>query len=246
MIIGSNIIFVKNLPSTNSYANGILSGNKVQEGTVFQTDFQNAGRGQMANSWESEDGKNLLISIILFPAMIKPADQFILSMSVSLGICDFLQQYLPACSIKWPNDIYIGNDKIAGILIENSIMGDEIENSVVGIGLNINQTVFMSDAPNPVSLKMLTGTDLILSDCLLQLASYLDGRYKQLLSEKYELLRSEYVSKLYRLNEWSSYLGPDGLFDGRILTVKDNGRLVIEKKEGGQSEFSFKDVEFIL
>jgi BirA family biotin operon repressor/biotin-[acetyl-CoA-carboxylase] ligase len=246
MIIGSNIIFKENLPSTNSYAAEILRGKKVQEGTIFQTNFQSAGRGQMGNGWESEDGKNLLISIILFPTIIKPADQFIISMSVSLGICDFLQRHHAVSSVKWPNDIYVGNDKIAGILIENSVMGDEIENCVAGIGLNINQIVFVSDAPNPVSLKSLMGTDFNLSDCLKQLASDLDKRYKQILSEQFDLIRSEYISKLYRLNKWASFVGHDGIFDGRILTVRDNGRLVIERNTGGSSEFSFKEVEFIL
>ncbi len=245
MIIGSNIIFCENLPSTNTYAADILREKEVQEGTIIQTNFQSAGRGQMGNRWESEKDKNLLISIILFPGMINPADQFIISMAVSLGIFDFLQKTVPALSIKWPNDIYVGNDKIAGILIENSVMGQQIENSVVGIGMNINQVVFRSDAPNPVSLKMLTGSEYNLSECLIQLASDLDKRYKQLLSEQFDILRSEYVSKLYRLNEWSSFHGPDGLFDGRILTVRDNGRLVIERKAGSHSEFSFKEISFI-
>jgi BirA family biotin operon repressor/biotin-[acetyl-CoA-carboxylase] ligase len=244
MIIGSNIIFIKNLPSTNTYAADILKEKKVQEGTIIQTNFQMAGRGQMGNRWESKDGKNLLISIILFPEKINPADQFIISMAVSLGICDFLRNYIPVCSIKWPNDIYVGNDKIAGILIENSIMGEQIENSIVGIGLNINQDVFISDAPNPVSLKMITGSGLNLTECLIQLASDLDKRYKQLLSEQFDIIRSEYVSKLYLLNEWSSFLGPDGLFEGRILTVRDNGRLVIEKRDRKVCEFSFKEIEF--
>lgn len=245
MIIGSNIIFCESLPSTNNHAADILKQKEVQEGTIIQTDFQSAGRGQSGNKWESEKGKNLLISIILFPKMINPADQFIISMTVSLGICDFLKKYIPDSNIKWPNDIYVGNDKIAGILIENSIMGEHIENSVIGIGLNINQDIFRSDAPNPVSLKMLTGSELNLSECLTQLASDLDKRYKQLLSEQFDIIRNEYVSYLYRLKEWSSFLGPDCIFDGRILTVRDNGKLVIEKKAGGRSEFSFKEISFI-
>jgi BirA family biotin operon repressor/biotin-[acetyl-CoA-carboxylase] ligase len=176
--------------------------------------------------------------------MINPADQFIISMTVSLGICDFLKRHVPDCRIKWPNDIYVDNDKIAGILIENSVMGEEIENCVAGIGLNINQTVFQSDAPNPVSMKSLTGKDLILSDCLKQLATDLDRRYKQLLNEQFDIIRREYISKLYRLNQWASFLADDRLFEGRISTVRDNGRLVIEKREGGVSEFSFKEIEF--
>jgi BirA family transcriptional regulator, biotin operon repressor / biotin---[acetyl-CoA-carboxylase] ligase len=246
MIIGSNIIFSENLPSTNVYAAGILKEQNVKEGTIFQTNFQSAGRGQAGNGWESEDGKNLLISIILFPTMINPADQFIISMAVSLGICDFLQRHITTCSIKWPNDIYVSNDKIAGILIENSVMGEVIENCVAGIGLNINQTVFKSDAPNPVSLKLLTGKDSILSDSLIQLASDLDKRYKQLLSEQYDRIRGEYISKLYRLNEWNSFRDKNGLFEGKIVSVRDNGILEVESKSRKQTEYSFKEIEFII
>ena len=107
------------------YQLSLLRDENLPEGTVVYTNYQSAGRGQPGNSWESEDGKNLLISLLIFPSMIKPVNQFIISMAISLGICDFLNRHIPVCSIKWPNDIYVNNDKIAGILIENSIMGDE-------------------------------------------------------------------------------------------------------------------------
>ena len=171
MIIGSKLIFLKNLPSTNTYAASLVKEKEVSEGTIIYTNYQSAGRGQGWNKWESEENKNLLISIILFPSMIKPAEQFLLSMAVSLGICDFLDLYTTTISIKWPNDIYVNNDKIAGILIENSIMGDLIEHTIAGIGININQSKFLSDAPNPVSLTNLTGGQFDLSQCLSQLAS---------------------------------------------------------------------------
>ena len=149
MIIGSKLLFFKTLPSTNSFAASMLREQEVQEGTVVYTNYQSAGRGQGGNKWESEENKNLLISIILFPSMINPSDQFLISMAVSLGICDFLDQYTSAISVKWPNDIYVKNDKIAGILIENSIMGDQIEHTIAGIGINLNQTVFEGDVHNP-------------------------------------------------------------------------------------------------
>ncbi len=246
MIIGSNILFYENLPSTNIFASQQLKNNELREGTIIQTNYQLAGRGQAGNTWESEDGKNLLISIILFPEMINPADQFLISMSVSLGICDFLKGYIPVCSIKWPNDIYVGNDKIAGILIENTIMGDHIENTVAGIGLNINQEKFLSDAPNPVSLKMLTGLNFDLNICIHQLASAIDCRYKQLLAEEFTSIRNDYTSLLYRLNEWSDYNDSAGKFTGRIISVSENGKLLIEKKPGNISVYSFKEVDFIL
>ncbi len=246
MIIGSNLIFVRNLPSTNTYAGQLLKNQIPEEGTIIHTNYQSSGKGHQGNSWESEDGKNLLISIVLLPSMISPSDQFSISMAMSLGICDFLNRYIRTCSIKWPNDIYVNNDKIAGILIENSIMGYQIEYSITGIGLNVNQDRFLSDAPNPVSLKLLTGTVYDLTVCLNQLSSDLDNRYKQVITGCFDLIRTDYLSRLYRLNEWFNFRDTDGVYSGKILTVTDNGRLQIERKSGVKSEYSFKEIEFIL
>jgi BirA family biotin operon repressor/biotin-[acetyl-CoA-carboxylase] ligase len=246
MIIGSKLFFFENLPSTNSHAAHLLKNNDLTEGTIIYTNYQSAGRGQIGKRWESEDDKNLLISIILFPSMINPDDQFYLSMIVSLGICDFLRRYIPVCSIKWPNDIYVNNDKIAGILIENSILGNQIENTIAGIGLNVNQDKFYSDAPNPVSLSLITGMSYDLTLCLNQLASDLDKRYKQLISENFIQIKQEYVTRLFRLNEWCNFRDMNDVFSGRVVSVTDNGRLLIEKRNGDISEFSFKEVYFIL
>ncbi len=245
MIIGSKLIFVKNLPSTNTHAGHLLKTNDLPEGTIIYTNYQSAGRGQPGNIWESENGKNLLLSIIIFPKFLAPADQFLISMAISTGICDFLRRYIPVCSIKWPNDIYINNDKIAGILIENSLMGDRIEHSIAGIGLNINQVKFISDAPNPVSLKQITGVNYEITACISQLASDLDKRYRQLLSENYSKIRNDYISDLYRLNEWCNFKNSEGIYTGRILSVTESGRLLIERKSGLIDEYSFKEIGFI-
>src|SRR4030043_1139663 len=159
MIIGSNIIPYENLTSTNTEAALLLKKNNIPEGTVIHTEYQTAGRGQHGNRGESEKGKNLLISIILYPGSVKSEEQFLISMTISLGICDFVDRYLEGSKVKWPNDIYFKDDKIAGILIENSLMGDTIESSVAGIGLNINQENFPGEIRNPVSLRMITGGD---------------------------------------------------------------------------------------
>jgi BirA family transcriptional regulator, biotin operon repressor / biotin---[acetyl-CoA-carboxylase] ligase len=246
MIIGSNLFFFESLPSTNLHAALLMKNKSLQEGAIVYTNYQSAGRGQTGNSWESENGKNLLISIILFPSTIIPADQFLISMIVSLGICDFLKRYIPACSIKWPNDIYIRNDKIAGILIENSIIGDVIENSIAGIGLNINQDQFLSDAPNPVSLRMVTGKKYDLISCLNQLASDLDKRYKQLIAGNLGQIKEEYISQLYRLKKWCNFIDKNGTYSGRILSVTDHGRLQIERKTGKIIEYSYKEIDFMF
>ena len=246
MIIGSRLIFRENLPSTNTYIGKLLRDETLPEGTIVRTNYQSAGRGQSGNSWESEKGKNLLISILIFPSMIKHVNQFILSMAISLGICDFLDRQIPGCTIKWPNDIYVNNDKIAGILIENFIMGENIEYTIAGIGLNINQEKFLSDAPNPVSMKLLTGINFDLAICLSQLASDLDKRYKQIISESFELIRNEYFSRLFRRKEWFNYRDQEGIFSGRVTSVTEIGRLQIEKKSGLYEDYSFKEIEFIL
>jgi BirA family biotin operon repressor/biotin-[acetyl-CoA-carboxylase] ligase len=246
MIIGSNLLYFENLPSTNTHAANLLKNNKLPEGTIVYTNYQTAGRGYSSNSWESEEGKNLLISIVLFPSFINAEDQFHISMAISLGIYDFLKRYISCCSIKWPNDIYVNNDKIAGILIENSVIGEQIESSIAGIGLNINQEKFLSDVVNPVSLKLLSGKNYDLHDCLNQLANDLDKRYKQLISGNYSHIKEEYVSKLYRLNEWFEFRDKKGILNGKILTIGDYGRLRIEKRNGKTGEYSFKEIEFIL
>jgi BirA family biotin operon repressor/biotin-[acetyl-CoA-carboxylase] ligase len=244
MIIGSNILFIPDLPSTNSFAAQTLKDGRPGEGTVIRTNYQSAGRGHGTSGWESEADKNLLISIILYPHTISPEDQFLLSMMISLGIHDFLSSHLNGVKIKWPNDIYVKDDKIAGILIENGIMGNRIEHTVAGIGLNINQEIFLSDAPNPVSMKMLTGKEYITDECLLQLLSCLDRRYKAALAPGGVGIPAEYNSLLYGKDEWRKYSDEEGSFTGRLLNAGPDGRARIERETGGLKEYSFKELEF--
>ena len=246
MIIGSKLLFFENLPSTNTHTAELLKKNNLPEGTIVYTNYQSEGRGYSGNKWESENGKNLLFSILLFPSFINTEDQFLISMTISLGICDFLMRFIPACSVKWPNDIYVKNDKIAGILIESSVMGNQIENTISGIGLNINQDKFLHTVPNPVSLRLLTGMSYDLPACLNQLSMDLDKRYKQLIAGDYGQIKEEYISKLYRLNEWFKFRDIKGIYTGRILNVTDFGRIQIERENNNISEYSFKEIEFIL
>jgi BirA family biotin operon repressor/biotin-[acetyl-CoA-carboxylase] ligase len=246
MSIGSKIVHCPVLPSTNTYAAEMLRSGRPVQGTVIQTNYQSAGRGHGSATWESEEGKNLLISIILYPARLSPSDQFLLSMAVSLGICDFLERYTTVISIKWPNDIYVKNDKIAGILIESSLMGERIEYSIAGIGLNINQEEFLTDAPNPVSLGMITGNTYDLAECLSQLLSDIDTRYQALEGDEAELLITDYHSRLYMFNRMIRLSDAGGIFRGRITGVTRSGSLLVEREEGKMIEYSFKEVEYII
>ncbi len=247
MIIGSKIKYFDSLPSTNTYMSELLKLDKPQEGLIVSAGFQSGGRGQAGNSWESEADKNLIISVLIYPTTISPEDQFMISMVISLGICDFLDKKTAGSKIKWPNDIYINDDKIAGILIESSIMGNTIEHCIAGIGLNINQLHFLSNAPNPVSLRKITGKVYDLTDSLNDLSSSLDLRYKQLIAEEYRIIADEYMQRLFRLEEWHKYSDSCGEFEGRIISVREDGKIRIEKRISGiVSDYLFKEVEFIL
>ncbi len=245
MTIGSDIQFYRSLDSTNAYASQCLKASDLQEGTVIYTDYQTAGRGHQGNRWESEEGKNLLFSIILYPSFVSPDKQFFISMAISLGIYDFFRNLLPEEKIKWPNDIYVRNDKIAGILIENSVMGETIESCIAGIGININQEKFSPGIPNPVSLKMITGKDSDTRICLKEILNYLDIRYKQLLYGNRDLISDEYISLLYRYCELHTYRSEGKTFKGIIKGISETGSLKIEKEDNSVSEFSFKEVDYI-
>lgn len=245
-MIGSNILSFENLTSTNTYASALLKSGEVQEGTIVRAFFQSAGRGQSGNGWESEGGKNLLISIILYPAVIAPADQFMISRVISLGITDYLEKELHECKIKWPNDIYVRNDKIAGILIENSVMDNKLVSSIAGIGLNVNQRKFTGNAPNPVSMSILTGKEYDTDNCLAELSNAIDKRYDLLMKGRNEIICSDYISKLYRINEWFGFRDKDGVFKGRIVSVTEEGLLLIEHPGRKIREYAFKEVDFIL
>jgi BirA family biotin operon repressor/biotin-[acetyl-CoA-carboxylase] ligase len=246
MIIGSKIFRFEKLASTNSHAAMLIRNGEAPEGTVVLSLFQTDGRGQAGNKWESKKGKNLLFSIILYPSSVNPEEQFSISIAVSLGICDFLDSKINGCKIKWPNDIYLGNDKIAGILIENSLIGENIESCVAGIGLNINQEIFSPSVSNPVSLKLVTGIEYDTDACLKELLIDLDMRYRDLLYGDMEKMRKEYVTRLYRLKEYYGFKAGKNSFKARITGISASGLLKIEKDDGTKEEYSYKGINYIL
>lgn len=245
MIIGSDILYFNSLTSTNTTASEMLTEKKPEEGTVIRAGFQTAGKGQKGKSWESEKDSNLLFSVILYPSSLEPGEQFLLSMSISLGISDFLENHISRPCIKWPNDIYAGGKKIAGILIENSIMDGMIEYSVAGIGVNINQQNFSSGIPAAVSLAVISGKKYDPDSCFLQLLHFLDGRYRQLLYGDREAIRNEYFSNLYRAGEWHSYVSDGKVFRGAIRGVSPSGILTVEKEDNEYCRFAFKEIQYL-
>lgn len=245
MIDEPGIVSLSTVGSTNSYAARLLREGDVAEGTVVTALFQSEGRGQSKNRWESEYGSNLLFSIVLFPTTIKPEDQFSISIAVSLGIKDSLTRYLDSVKIKWPNDIYAGNDKIAGILIESAISGETIIHSIAGVGLNVNQQKFISDAPNPISMKMITGKEMDTAVVLDDLRESIDRRYKKLLKEGREVMDGDYQRSLWRLGEWHRFRSGTTEFTGMITGTNRSGCLMIRDESGKIREFAFREIEYL-
>jgi len=245
MTIGAFIEHYEKVSSTNSVALLKLRDEKPAEGTVITASFQDSGRGQLGNKWESEAGKNLLMSIILYPVTVKAEDQFIISQAVSLAVFDLLKTETTDVRIKWPNDIYVKDDKIAGILIENSIMGNSISSCVAGLGLNVNQEKFFSDAPNPISLTTVTGKEHDLGAVISGLCLALNKRYQMVLKNDTSALGEDYHKALYRQGVWHRYSDRGGEFTGMIESVRSNGLLVVKRKTGSTKEYAFKEIEYL-
>ena len=243
-MIGSSIIHLDQVDSTNNYAAKQLLTKSLNEGTVFVAACQHSGRGQGAAQWESADGLNLTFSIVLYPARIEIFRQFSISQAVSLGIADFISTEVEGVSIKWPNDIYVADKKIAGILIETAISGGKFTRAVVGIGLNVNQEIFVSDAPNPVSLKNLTGKNYDLTELLYDLCAKIDKRYQSLISFGQDSLHKEYENLLYKKNAWAGYEAEQIVFEGKITGVERDGKLLIQTRDNEIRGFYFKEVGF--
>ena len=243
-MIGSTILRISHADSTNNYAANQLLTKRLTDGIVFVADSQIDGRGQASSKWESEPGKNLTFSIVLFPEFLEISRQFELSKAISLGVADYLNALTPNVTIKWPNDIYLGNRKVAGILIENSVRSRTISSCIVGIGLNMNQQLFISDAPNPVSLSQITGKVYNLEEELAILCGNIDVRFMQLRSGRFRELDEDYSKMLYRKDIWSPYTDGNGTFEGKLLGVDLSGQLRIETKSGKVNKYLFKEVDF--
>jgi BirA family biotin operon repressor/biotin-[acetyl-CoA-carboxylase] ligase len=215
------------------------SEHDLSEGFVIYTDYQTAGRGQQGNSWKSENRKNLLFSLLLYPKHIPIREQFLISQAVSIGIKQVLDKYVENISIKWPNDIFWNNRKIAGILIENSLQGSFIKNSIVGIGLNVNQTDF--DALNAVSLKQITGKNYARNPILEQTRENILDVYHHWTAEQ---IRVEYLQILYRKSGYFPYSTQNETFEARIVNILPDGHLELEDRNGNVRCFYFKEVKF--
>lgn len=247
LFIGKVLLQFPELGSTNLYALELLSKSKPIDGTVISTFNQTDGRGQIGSKWESEPDKNLSLSIILYPSFITPREQFLLNIAVSLAVRACIAKYTEKMvKIKWPNDIYIGSRKIAGILIQNSITAQALQSSVIGIGVNINQTHFSINAPNATSLALETGEIFSLYDLLENLCQQIEKQYLHLKnSQNYPSLKENYLEHLYRYQELAEFRSANGIpFLGKIVGVNENGQLLIEQN-GHLQAFDIKAIRFL-
>ena len=247
LFVGQNLVTLKEVDSTNTFLKNLASNSKpLPEGTVIMAEDQFAGRGQQQSKWHSEPGKNLTFSILLKPSFLNVLQQFDLTRAISLGVYDALCPLLgDELKIKWPNDIYYHNKKMGGMLIENMVQGDKIKNSIVGIGLNVNQDNFYDNAPNATSVKQILHTDYDLKVLLADICSHIEARYLALKAGKAQQIRECYLQCLYRINEPALYKAKNDIFEGRIVSVSDTGLLIIEKPGDETAAFNLKEVEFI-
>jgi len=215
----------------------------LPEGLVIYTDFQSAGKGQPGNAWESSKGMNLLFSVMLHPIQVHMDELFLISQLVSVAIKNALDEYTTNITIKWPNDIYWNDKKLAGILIENSLQGNKIMSVVIGIGLNVNQKLFLSNAPNPVSLFLITGKRQNRKQLLQKICQNIMGLYYEMDKEK---IRKKYAEYLYRNIGFYSFEANKETFRAKIKEVQPDGMLELETEKGEQKSFYFKEVQFIL
>ena len=218
-----------------------------REGDIIWAERQTAGRGQRGHTWQSNEGENLTFTALLEPTFLPPSEQFSLLQVVALAMADMLSEYGIEAKIKWTNDIYVGDSKLVGILMEHKLQGVAIGRTIAGIGLNVNQTEFDPELPNPTSMRLIAGREFDRKEVLERIALHLKNRYEMLRRGEIKQLHLDYHQRLYRLGEEHTYALPDGTrFRGVIEGVEPQGALKITTPQGEAYKFLFKEVEFVL
>lgn len=250
LFLGKNLIYLPSCHSTNDIAHEIIQNKQGFDGTIVITDNQTAGRGQRGNSWEAMPNQNITISIILQPHFLHPTQQFNLNIAVSLAVNEFLSSYILSevpekkLSIKWPNDVYVGNKKLGGILIENSVSGSRINTSIIGIGLNINQLSFADSRATSLRSE-LQSDGFSLQKLIEELCEYIEKYYLQLKNGNEKLLKEQYLKNLFRINEFHFYSDGNETFEGKVIGINSLGMLEIEVNNTIRS-FGFKEISFLI
>jgi len=243
---GQKLITLERVSSTNDYLKEELSkSTPFSEGTVIMAVDQVSGRGQSGNRWNSEPGKNLTFSLLLKPTFLKPMDQFNINIVICVSIFEVLfPLFKNQLKIKWPNDIYVGDKKLGGILIENILQGSEWKESIIGIGMNVNQENF-EGIQNACSIKQLLHHEYTLKDLLYDLCGSIERNYLQLRKQGILNLKSRYIQNLYGLNQVRKYKLEGVSVEGKIMNVEDDGQLIVDFN-GHSAKFNFKEIEFVF
>lgn len=233
LFTGKFLIHEAELPSTNQFARKLLSKTNPTDGTVIITDFQSAGRGQAGNSWQSAPGQNITCSIIYNTSFIEARQPYFLNMAVANGLVDLLARRIDESElrIKWPNDILCRGKKVSGILIENTVMGDRLKHSIIGIGLNVNQVEFPG-LPGATSLRNECGREFDLHEILQDLCQCLEKHYLRLREGREEETRALYNERLFGRGQELSWQLNGGKLKGTPLGVDDVGRIILETDDG--------------
>lgn len=244
------IKWYETIDSTNIEA--VKQFNSLNDFEVIASKFQTEGRGQRGTKWESAKGENITLSIILKPDGIKAENQFIISQMVSLGILKYLKERGVKAKIKWPNDIFVGDKKIAGVLIEHLLSGDNLSGSIVGIGLNLNQVNFHHSTPNPTSLRRESNLEYNLDDEINDLLGSIYQIYQSFKGygsdRELNRIESQYHNSLYRLDQFHQYIETPSnvVITSKITGIARNGCLTMENEDGITKEYSFKEIKYIL
>ena len=243
--IGDPFFELNEVDSTNNYAMRQVQAQMAGHGATWITMNQNAGKGQRGKAWNSEPGKNIMMSCVLEPVFLSIDNQFLLNITVALGCFDFFNNHTDNVSIKWPNDIYWKDRKAGGILIENILHGKEWKYSIAGTGININQTFFPENLPNPVSLKEITGKTYDVIGLAKDLCKCLNLRWKQLRSGKDNDLFNDYLSNLYKKGETVTFKKNNQLFEAVVAGVNKNGELILDTGQQTTTH-AFGSIDWIL
>ena len=244
LFTGQQLVWLPACASTNAEAQALIGQNRASEGCTVITDFQTAGRGQRGHQWEAAAAENLLLSVVWQPTFLAPAQQFQLSQAVALAVLDWAQALLgptPQLRLKWPNDLYHGDQKLGGILIENTLSGAQISHSIIGIGLNVNQQRFA--VPTATSLAQLTGRAYAREALAARLLECLERRYLQLRAGQVGQLRHAYTQALYRYQEIHAYEVAGQPVRGQIVGVEEDGRLAVEIS-GELRRFGLQEIRY--
>ncbi|MHB8260663.1 MAG: biotin--[acetyl-CoA-carboxylase] ligase [Bacteroidia bacterium] len=249
LFVGQNIIDLDEIESTNTYATNLIKEKQAVEGTLIFSKKQTKGRGQLGNAWQSEEGKNLTFSLILHPVFLSIEKQFYLSKITSLAVFGMLTEFLNirryGIKIKWPNDILVNNNKIAGILIENILRGNFLQSSVIGVGININQLNFTGINKRATSLAVLLKKEFNLKDLLQLFCKHFEALYLIVKQGNFDKINQVYLKQLYGFNEWANYSTFQKTITAKITSVEESGLLVLTNKQQEVLKFNFKEVAFL-